>query len=39
MLVLDQELANSLWKRLQKGLNDNDLALIKPIGFGNEGTW
>ena len=39
ILVLDEQMADSVWKRVQQTLKDEDLLLIKPMGFGNEGTW
>eukprot|EP01091_Cochliopodium_minus_P016899 TRINITY_DN6476_c0_g1_i1.p1 TRINITY_DN6476_c0_g1~~TRINITY_DN6476_c0_g1_i1.p1 ORF type:complete len:1102 (-),score=264.92 TRINITY_DN6476_c0_g1_i1:14-3127(-) len=39
ILVIDEDLSTGVWKRLQKCFTEEDLLLIKPVGFGNEGTW
>ena len=39
VLVLEEDLADALWKRLKRCFIDEDLLLIKPMGFGNEGEY
>ena len=36
---MSEELADCLWKRIAPMLNRDDIIRVRPIGFGNGGTW
>lgn len=39
VLAICQPLVDCLWKRLQPHLSRKEVIRIRPVGFGNEGTW
>lgn len=39
VLSICQRLVDKLWARLQHHLTRREVIRIRPIGFGNEGTW
>ena len=39
VLSICQPLVDTLWNRLQPHLTRSEVIRIRPIGFGNEGTW
>ena len=39
VLTLSQEMADALFARMEPLLTRSDVIRIRPIGFGNEGTW
>jgi hypothetical protein len=39
VLVLDESLADSLWNRIRIMLNRSDIIRVRPMCFGNGGTW
>lgn len=39
IMVLNEELAALIWKRVEAHFDVDDVLFIKPIGFGNEGCW
>ena len=39
VLAICQPLVDCLWKRLQSHLTRKEVIRIRPIGFGNKGTW
>ena len=39
VLTLSHEIANALFSRITPLLTRHDVIRIRPIGFGNEGTW
>lgn len=39
LLVMDEPLAHELWQRIKPGLTRDDVLRVRPIGFGNAGTW
>ena len=39
VLAVCQPLVDRLWARLQHHLSRREVIRIRPIGFGNEGTW
>ena len=39
VLSICQPLVDTLWKRLNPNLTRGEVIRIRPIGFGNEGTW
>ena len=39
VLSICQPLVDTLWARLQGHLTRREVLRIRPIGFGNEGTW
>ena len=39
LLSISEELAEGLYRRLEPYLERRDIVRIRPVGFGNEGTW
>ena len=39
VLAICQPLVECLWTRLQPHLSRKEVVRVRPIGFGNEGTW
>ena len=39
VLAICQPLVDCLWERIQPHLSRREVIRIRPIGFGNEGTW
>ncbi len=39
VLSICKPLVDDLWRRLEPTLTRNEVIRVKPIGFGNEGTW
>ena len=39
VLGICQPLVDCLWSRLQQHLTRKEVIRIRPVGFGNEGTW
>ena len=39
VLAICQPLVDCLWTRLQPHLSRKEVVCVRPIGFGNEGTW
>jgi len=39
LLVLSDDLAENLWRRVSPMMNRDDILRVRPIGFGNGGIW
>ena len=39
VLSINQELVDALWVRLEPFLTRREVVRVRPMGFGNEGTW
>ena len=39
VLTLSHEMADAIFNRIEPLLTRNDVIRVRPIGFGNEGTW
>ena len=39
VLAICPPLADCLWKRIEAHLSRREVIRVRPIGFGNEGTW
>ena len=39
LLSLCEQLVDCLWKRIEPFLTRREVIRVRPIGFGNEGTW
>ena len=39
VLSLCEQLVDCLWKRIEPFLTRKEVIRVRPIGFGNEGTW
>ena len=39
VLAICQPLVDCLWKRIEPHISRKEVVRVRPIGFGNEGTW